>query len=190
MMKNLNMKKTTLALLCACAMGTNAFALTIVPDDWKALGTATSQSEIDDFVLPFIAPATELYKQDVGGGESGSLSGSYSTSFANSPTDPQDATITYDGGSIVGPNAWMLVKDGIANPGWYLFDLTALGWDGMETLELVGFWPDQGAISHVTLYGTPGSTSVPDGGATGILLGSGLLGLGWFARRRNATKTS
>lgn len=49
-----------------------------------------------------------------------------------------------------------------------LFNLTALGWNGMETLTLSGFWADtKGAISHVTLYGTR------DGGVDGGTDGGG-----------------
>jgi hypothetical protein len=80
-----------------------------------------------------------------------------------------------------------LVKDGkLGDPAWFLFDLTALGWNGTETLEFTGFWDGaKGAISHVTLYGRrqPGN-GVPDGGVTAALLGLGVLGLGFLARRK------
>ena len=112
------------------------------------------------------------------------MAGSYATTFANTASDPADATITYTGGNIVGATAWLLVKDGNNNPAWYLFNLTTLGWNGTDVLQLTGFWPGSGAISHVALYGTPG-TSVPDAGTTMALLGLGIGALG-FARRKLA----
>jgi hypothetical protein len=52
---------------------------------------------------------------------------------------------------------------------------------------LTGFWPAQGAISHVSIY-TNGNARVPDGGATLLLLGIGLSGLAaarrWFVSWR------
>jgi hypothetical protein len=114
------------------------------------------------------------------GVEVGDLAGSYETEFFNDPDDPEDATIEYSGGPIVGPTAFLLVKDGNSTPAWYLFNLTSLGWDGMETLELTDFWVGRGAISHVTLYG--GATSVPEP-ATLSMVALGLLGVGAVRRR-------
>jgi hypothetical protein len=110
------------------------------------------------------------------------LAGSYQTTFANLPLDPAEATITYVGGPIVGPTAFLLVKDGSQIPAWYLYNLTAapLSWNGTETIYLTGFWPNDGAISHVTLYG---GGSVPDGGITIAMLGMGFCVLE-FVRRR------
>lgn len=138
----------------------------------------------------------ELYKADNDSGYEGTsiLAGSYDTVFSNTENDPQDATITYTGGDIVGGvPAYLLVKDGDATPVWYLFDLTStpLGWDGKETLSLAGFWPNQdalgnpiqhsGEISHVSLYGT--RAPVPEPG-TVLLFGTGLAGLAAVGRRR------
>jgi hypothetical protein len=61
-----------------------------------------------------------------------------------------------------------------------LFNLTSLGWDGMETLNLSGFWPQQGAISYVALYGDAKKVPEP---TTMLLLGFGLLGLVGFGRK-------
>jgi hypothetical protein len=132
---------------------------------------------------------TEQYKQDVGGGESGPLAGSYSTIFTNTPGDPSGAIITYTGGNIVS-NAYLFVKDGNQTPAWYLFNLTASGlnWNGTDTLNLSGFWPNQGAISHVSLFGGS-STPVPEP-ATLSLLGMGLLGFAAVQRRRAAARRS
>jgi hypothetical protein len=170
------------ATVLALALSAPAYALTIVinPDDAVLTGNQTSQAQINAIVLPLIAPATELYKQNVGGAETGVLAGSYTTVFSNTVTAPSDATITYVAGmGFVGSTAWALVKDGNSSPAWYLFDLTALGWNGTDTLEFLGFWPDQGAISHVTLYG---GSVIPDGGSVAILLGLGLMGLAGVRR--------
>jgi hypothetical protein len=124
-------------------------------------------------------PKEPLYKSEVDdGSEEGPLAGSYDTKYFDEPDDPSAATIRYVGGQYVGSPAWLLVKDGDQIPAWYLFDLTALGWDGMEDLVLEGFWPNQGAISNVSLYGT-----VPEP-ATMLLLGTGLIGLAGLGRKK------
>ena len=160
-----------------------AEALVITPASGPVLtGNQTSQAQINAFIAAILgsAGAVELYKQNVGGGESGLLAGSYQTEFFNSPTDPEDATITYTGGAFVGGTSFLLVKDGNATPAWYLFNLTSLGWNGTEQLVLQNFWVGRGAISHVALYGTP--TTVPEL-STLSLLAAGLLGVGALRRR-------
>ncbi|SEM01166.1 VPLPA-CTERM protein sorting domain-containing protein [Syntrophus gentianae] len=148
-----------------------------------ASGEETSQAEINTIILPLISPAVELYKDEVGS-ESGMLAGSYKTTYTFMMSEPEEAVITYTGGTIVGPTAYLLTKDGLANDtnpathAWYLYNLTALGWTGVEDITITGLWPDQGAFSHVTLYGTP--VPVP---AAAWLLGSGMLGLLGIRRR-------
>ena len=78
-------------------------------------------------------------------------------------------------------------KDGADHdPVWYLWDLSAagLGWNGTDTLDIGVLWPEQGAISYVGIYGGGSEPeAVPEGGSTVILLGSALLGVGFFRRR-------
>jgi hypothetical protein len=57
----------------------------------------------------------------------------------------------------------------------------------MEDLVLTGFWPQNGAISHVALYGT--ATSVPEP-ATLSLLGAGLIGVFLGRRRRSRVRAT
>lgn len=168
------------AVMVVAGMTLSAHALSITPASLPQFtGNQTSQSQIDVAIAPIIGGASFQYKQNVGGAELGPLAGSYETTFSNSASDPSDALIHYVGGQNVGSPAWLLVKDGNQSPAWYLFNLTALAWNGTDDLVLTGFWPAQGAISHVSLYGT----AVPDGAATAVLLGMGLLGLVTLSRK-------
>jgi hypothetical protein len=144
-------------------------------------GLETSQSDINIVINGIIGNSTELYKQNVGqSGDTGFFAPNYTTVFDATPTDPSEATVTWDGGAFIPASAYMLVKDGKQSPAWYLFDLSALGWDGMATLDLTGFWPNEGAISHVSFYsGQSDIPGVPDGSSTIAMLGVsfGVLGL-------------
>jgi hypothetical protein len=195
------MKRKLLTVLATCLVlaGTYAQALTITPSSGPIVfGNETSTSAIQTIISSYLGSATSLYKADVGNKtnpatiESGSLAGNYNTDFSNQPLDPMDATITNSGNEYIGPESYLLVKDGNATPAWYLFWLAAgtgsLGWDGKQTLELKDFWPGQGAISHVELFGTSSNGSGGGGGpipepGTMLLLGTGLLGLAGVGRR-------
>ena len=207
----MNAKKMMLmTVLCAAfivfGMVSSASALTINADDypypgglpslyWWA-GLETGQAAIDAIVGPIMGDAPELYKQDAaptGGAQpadEGPFAGSYSTPL---PGDSSGATITWDGGPyIVGSPLYLLVKDGNATPAWYLFGLndveSPLTWNGMDNIVLENFWVNQGAISHVTIYGNgPGPDPVPEP-ATMLLLGSGLVGLAGYGRRKVSKK--
>ena len=182
-----------LTMLCAVllVLGTvsSATALPITPATgalnttrWE--GTTPQNPNAGDIAtIVGFSPLFELYKQDVGAADTGPFAPYYSTSFTNTPTDPEDATITWGGGAIFmsGTPLYLLVKDGAsATPAWYIFNLTGLGWDGKQTLELTDFWPSQGAISHVSIYGP----SVVPEPLTLLLLGFGLVGLAGVRRFR------
>ncbi len=150
----------------------------------------------DVFGLPDDGSLNLLYKADVGDQnnpattEEGIFANSYGTTFSATALDPQNALIEYDGTpdqSIICPDCFLAVKDGNHDPGYYFYNLSA--WNGTEDLDLRGFWPNGGAISHVSIWGRPGDDTA-GGGTTGttptpepgtmFLLGSGLAGLGFW----------
>jgi hypothetical protein len=181
------MKRLLLVLCVLVAFVAQANALSITPstgtmgvNEWT--GPQTSNSAALAAIAAYIGSAQELYKNNVGGAEEKTLAGSYETTFLGSAGDTSGATITYTGGNIVGPTAYLFVKDGSGPPAWYLFNLTAFGWDGMATLDLSEFWQGvNGAISHVSLFGN--NTPVPEP-ATMLLLGAGLIGLAGYGRKK------
>lgn len=150
-----------------------------------ATGNETAQPDINDAIAGFLLGDDEVYKQNVGDGfDTGSAAGWYTTTFFNSPSDPSEATIVWDGGSFLTDASYLLVKNGAQDPAWYLFDISS--WDGQETISLIGFWPENGAISHVTIYAGEGDDccrTVPEPGPLG-LLGGGLVVLYFIRRRR------
>ena len=153
-----------------------------------AFGNQTATPDIEAAIAAVI-PGSEIeaYKQNFNGAESGVAAPYYSTTFSNPPNDPSNALISWNGPLFFTANPlFILVKDGNQTPAWYLFQITvgAGGWNGKDDISLQDFWPGNGAISHVSIYGTPTpgnptlfETPVPDGGSMAMLLGMGLMGL-------------
>jgi hypothetical protein len=192
-MMNTGFAVRALIVMMLVMAGGQAHALLLTPGDpnW----TSNDNTPLDAADVAAITGSeltlSLLYKanvpdQDEGGPvvEEGGFTGSYDTEFSNTEFDPADAVIEYVLGSpaISCPECYLVVKDGSQTPAQYVFDLS--DWNGTDVLQLQGFWPDQGAISHVAIWGAEVS-SVPEPG-TLALLGAGLLGIAGLSRRRRA----
>lgn len=152
-----------LSAVFALGIGAAAQAYTVTPSG----GDATLVGTTDDpsgaagtdalLALAGLTSADLLYKQDVGGPESGGFASSYETTFSNTPSDPEDALIDYiSGASIDCPDCYLLVKDGNQTPAQYLFNIS--NWNGTDDISIQDFWVGNGAISHVSIYSAPGDT--------------------------------
>lgn len=134
-----------------------------------------------------------VYKSEVdGGAEEGTAAGYYRTAYDLTPSEPSKATLTWDSALsfIACPTCYLLVKDGSQIPAQYLFDIG--NWNGKDSIEMTGFWPDNGAISTVSIF----NLAAADGGGTVamipeaetyamMLAGLGLVGF-MVSRRRTA----
>ena len=190
-MKNI---KTLMIFLCVAlivlGMVSSAVALPIIPSTgvlnisrWEGITPVNPNAGDIPGIVGYNGTLNELYKQDVSAvSDTGPYAGSYGTTFANTPTDPMDATIAWVMNTpfIGGPPIYLLVKNGNEVPRWYIFDLSAL-WDGKETINMTGFWPNQGSISHVALYGDSTGIALSEP-ITLLLLGFGLVGLAGVRR--------
>ncbi len=187
----------TCAALATLSFGvSDVMAYPVITPSTPALatGTETSQAAINVAIGPImgLTPASDyqLYKQDVGvASDVGAAAPYYKTTFSNSANDPANALIEWLGGNFIGSAAkYLLVKDGNHNPAWYLFNIS--DWNGQDDLVMEGFWPQQGAISHVTIYGDNGDnpdlvTEVPEPASIGLWL-TVVAGSAFAARRRRS----
>jgi len=176
------MKLFLITTVLALTFGANALTITTLSTPQWIGGNNANLNAAQIAAIVGISTLTEVYKQDVGGADSGTFSSSYTTTFLNSSSDPEDALIDYiSGQSISGGSIFLYVKDGDQQPAFYVFDIS--GWNGTEDIVLDNFWPQQGAISHIAIL--TGAARVPDSGTTVALLGVGLLCLN-LARRKFA----
>ena len=174
----------------------HATLLEITPADCASncsTGTVTDTNELIS-LIEMMYGADELYSSDIDLGVSMPFAGSYNTTYSNSNSD---ALIEHVAGenSIACADCFLLVKDGIASPPWYLFDIS--GWDGLMSISLNNFWPNhEDGISHISIFGggklalltarssvTSVPTSVPEPGPL-ALLSIGLLGVVLYRRAR------
>ena len=175
------------ALLFAVAQLTMAGPITLTPADADYVygdGTSTTPAlDADDVATIFGTSSTLelLYKSEFEGGEEGSYSGSYMTEYSG---DPNNAIISFLGGNAIQcPECYLVVKDG--RQPQYLFDIGH--WDGTSTISLLNFYPNQGAISHVAIFGKFSDVPVPEPG-TALLLATGIFGL--VASRKRMKKSA
>lgn len=175
-MKNFILTITIFLGLCS----TSSALYIVSPGTEIDSGLETGTSDILAILLSDWGIDTEIYKDEVGGSESGTFADDYTTEYFNSTSEPSDALITWDGPDFI-TDGYLVVKDGNHDPAWYLFDIS--GWDGQEDLEIRNFWTGGGSISHVAIY-EGGGTEVPEP-ATMLLFGAGLAGLASSRLRRN-----
>jgi hypothetical protein len=161
--------------------------LTVTPDDCNTTytcWTSNDNSNLSASDVETITGATGLlsyYKQDQGAGsDSGTFADSYETTFDNIPADPEDALIELLAGEdpITCGTCFLVVKDGNNAPAQYIFDLSGLGM--LNSIDMNDFWPQNGAISHVEIFGSVSAVPVP---AAIWLFGTALVGFAGMARR-------
>jgi PEP-CTERM motif-containing protein len=177
------------AIVLLCAAGrADAAPFELQPADTTCINNGNPNLSKATDVLPILAgcfgatsPLSLLYKAGVGESDEGTFAASYDTIFSNAWNDPQDATILNVGGNYMGCSAcYLLVKGGNADPSLYAFNISS--WNGRDQIQLTEFWPDEGAISNVAIWGR--AVSLPEPGT--LVLFSAGLGLASLRRRRTA----
>lgn len=174
------------ALLIVVSFNANATTIDLTPGNSDFSGSSPNNPNADDVeTITGASMLTEAYKDNVGGSEEGPFSSSYMTTYFNSPSDPEDALIEYVTGShVTGDVIYLLAKDGNQDPIWYIWDIST--WDGMMDLSATGLWPQQGAISHMSIFAGEdggGGGQVPEPAAL-VLIATGLLCMGLVGRGR------
>jgi hypothetical protein len=91
--------------------------------------------------------------------EAGPFAPSYQTLFSQTPSFPENALIAFGGGpAIASSSLFLYVRDSGDTPAFYIYDLLAHGWNGVDNLSLSGFWPGAGAIAQVKIVGIAATT--------------------------------
>lgn len=186
---------TPLATVLSFATTSQAATITLTPGTAGVVGHDCAGLDEDACIYTALGVpddgSTLLYKDNVDSGEEGPFLAFYETVFANTETDPSDATIFWVGPIAIGcPACYLVIKDGGGAPPageyeYYFYNLSA--WNGTDTIELRSFWPTTGAISHVSIRGFRDGPLQPElipepGGL--ILLGTGLVIVARRIRRR------
>ena len=176
-------------------LGTQALAgtFTLKPSSIVNAANCTSGTNTNAAVISTVESCSGqtglslLYKSEVGNAvDSGTYKDSYTTTYFNTSTDPEDALITFDKGPLGAMDCmktyscWLSVKDGKSSIALYVFSLA--GWDGVMDLSLMDFWPKQGAISNIQIWGGAAIAQTPIPAAV-WLFGSGFIGLMSLSRK-------
>ncbi|PHQ25593.1 PEP-CTERM sorting domain-containing protein [Marinobacter guineae] len=181
-MRNINPFSNIAVASAALLLSVNAHALLLQPPGNGSSNETSASQEESELISALGLGGVDLdllYKADFDtGDEEGAFETSYSTSWIlDGENEATGADITWDGvlAAITCPSCYVAVKDGNNTPGFYFFDISNL-WNGTDPLEFRNFWPDNGAISHISIYGKEMTVQVPEPGTMG-LLGLGILGL-------------
>lgn len=197
-MKLLTASKILSAAILAIGLTGSAFGLTITASTVAAASgndgpgpdpqTATQVKA----ALGLSYNLTELYWATQNS-DGGSFDPSYRATFSASDTD---VSIDDVGTPVIsGYNSLFLLAwgDNLANPDWKIFNIT--GWNGTDNIFLDRIFPKPGDnnkydMELVKIFGGNApqqpNNGVPDTGSTALLLGSALLGLALYSRRKSA----
>lgn len=150
---------------------------------YTAFGLVNNPGPADNLRLYYQSDAPPRTAGNGAGIDSGLFANSYDTTYANSFFNPQGGLISFTGAagtSIVCPACYLAIKDGNQDPSYYFYDLSS--WNGTESILLANFWPDEGSITHIAIWGRNAANDVPE--PNSLLLGALALAAGWALRRR------